>query len=123
MRGARAVKLDRVLACLWQQARIGGAVNAAACLRQPIENPRRGGPRIDLHALACTRQFVERRAEPVGRLDRDGVAEMAIETGGELAAVDEQFDAASASQRQAGSSTRWRISNSAVSTCAAACRV
>src|SRR5256885_4654460 len=94
MRGARAVKLDRVLACLWQQARIGGAVNAAACLRQPIENPRRGGPRIDLHALAGTRQFVERRAEPVGRLDRDGIAEMAIETGGELAAGDGKIEAA-----------------------------
>src|SRR5437868_15522174 len=94
MRGAGAVELDRVLAGLWQEARIGGAVNAAACLRQPIENPRRGGPRIGVHALACTRQFVERRAEPVGRLDRDGVAEMAIETGGELSAVDEQIAAA-----------------------------
>src|SRR5438105_4419834 len=41
VRGAGAVKLDRVLAGLWQQARIGGAMNPAACLRQPVENPRR----------------------------------------------------------------------------------
>ena len=39
MRCATALELDRVLACLGQQARIGGTVDSGAALRQPVENP------------------------------------------------------------------------------------
>ena len=39
MRGAGAVELDRVLAGLRQQARVGGAVDAGAGLFEPVEDP------------------------------------------------------------------------------------
>ncbi len=89
MRLAGAVELDRVLACLGQHARVGGAVDLRARLAKPVEHPGGGARGIDLHPSRLGER-IERGSEPVGRLDRHRVAEMAVETGDQLAAVDKQ---------------------------------
>src|SRR5438045_3103912 len=85
MGGSGALELDRILAGFRQQAGIGGAVDPAAGVLQPVEDPRRRGCRIDLNALTQPGEFVECRAEPVRWFDRHRIAEMAVETGGQLA--------------------------------------
>ena len=102
MGGSGAIELDRILAGFRQQARIGGAVNAPAGMLQPVKDPRGRGSRIDLHALARFCQLVECRAEPVRWFDRHRIAEMAVETGGQLAAIDKQRDVAVPAQDREG---------------------
>ena len=69
---------------------VGGAQDACAPGRiEPVEHPGRGARRVDLDA-ALLREIAERGAEAVGRLDRHRVTQMAVEAGGQLAAVDEE---------------------------------
>src|SRR5215213_5094599 len=98
MRGARAVEFDRVLAGFWQQTGVGGAMDRTARRREPVEYPGGCRRRVGLHPRARDGERVEGGAEMSRRLDADRVAEMAVETGGELAAVDEQPDAAVGAQ-------------------------
>ena len=90
--GADAGELDRVLARLGQLAGIGGAAQRGAGGAEPLEDPGRRGAGIDLDPLAGGAEAVERPAEGIGRLHRDGVAEMALDPGHQLAAVDEELD-------------------------------
>src|SRR5207302_10991157 len=93
MRGAGALDLDRVLAGFRQEARVRSAVDPGAGLVEAVEDPRRGGCRVDLHKRSRGGKHLQRRPEPLGRFDRDSVTEMAVEAGGEFAAVDEEGDA------------------------------
>ena len=94
MRGAGAVELDRVLAGLRQQARVGGALDVA---RRPLRAGRRSTTRRSPDRPAPRPRAAS--ASSAGPSRSGGsiatrVAEMALEAGGELAAVDEQVDAA-----------------------------
>ena len=90
VRRAGAVDLDPVLARLGQGARIGGAVELGPGRFEPVENPRRGTRRIGLHPSALAGERIERRPQLIGLGHGHRIAEMAVEAGGELAAVDEQ---------------------------------
>jgi hypothetical protein len=94
MRGPGSGNLGGVLAGLWQQARIGGAVDFRTRGLQPVEYPGSGRRRIHLYAAALRRESVERRTQVVGRQDGHPVAEMAFDPGDEFAAVDKQTDRA-----------------------------
>ena len=81
-------------------------MDVAAGRREPVEHPGRRRRRVGLHPRARHGQRVEGGAEMPGRLDADRVAEMAVETGRELAAVDEQPDAAVVAQDREGQRQR-----------------
>src|SRR5262249_31639591 len=94
MRGAGAVELDRVLARLRQQARIGSAMDIGFCSREAVENPGRCGRRIDLDTPALGGKHIEGGAELLARHNGHPVPEMPLDPWSELPPVDEQGDAA-----------------------------
>src|SRR6266446_9792664 len=110
MRSPRTVELDLVLARLGQQAGIGGAVKPSSRRFETIEDPACRGRRIDLDAAAFGGERVECGSELLWRHNGYSVAEMAFETGGELAPVDEQGDAAVQSKDREGQRQRDRKS-------------